>query len=60
MSLRECDFNFITISEDIRKDRNWFLTFTPRFNGTATFNHTPPEFANTLAIDASLKSIGGV
>ena len=58
-NLRECQGKFITVSEDIRKDINWFLKFTPKFNGTATFNHTP-EFSDTLAIDASLNCIGGV
>ena len=59
-SLRKSSSNFIHITEDIRKDLRWFLHFTPKFNGTTTFDHTPPPLANTIAIDASLHRLGGV
>ena len=34
------------------------MHFTPKFNGTTTICHLPPSQANTIAIDASLHSIG--
>ena len=58
--LRQSTSDFIDISTDVVKDIKWFLEFMPRFNGTATYVHHSPSLAETIAIDASLKKLGGV
>ena len=45
--------------EKLKEDINWFMEFTPKFNGTTTYCHLEPKHIHTLAIDASLHTLGG-
>ena len=59
-SLREAKDKKIIITSEIKKDIRWFLTFLPSFNGTTTYVHDIPSQGHTIAIDACLKSVGGI
>ena len=59
-TLREATNSTILLTEDMKRDLQWFLTFLPSFNGTATYKHQIIEEVKTLAIDACLKRVGGV
>ena len=58
-ALREAMNKNIKVSEDMKRDLKWFMTFLPRFNGTATYKHPIIEQSQTLAIDACLTGVGG-
>ena len=58
--LRQTKNDSVQISQAVVKDLTWFIEFIPEFNGTATYVHKDPPFAETIAIDASLKKLGGV
>ena len=59
-ALRDNKSNFITISEEIKQDIQWFLKFTPLFDGYTQYVKTPVQHVHTIAIDACLKGVGGV
>ena len=59
-ALREANNKTIKVNEDMKRDLKWFMTFLPRFNGTATYKHPIIEQSHTLAIDACLTGVGGV
>ena len=46
----------IPISNDFRRDLNWFKTFVPKFNGTAFFVHD--RVHHEIELDASLQGLG--
>ena len=58
-ALREAMNKNIKVSEDMKRDLKWFMTFLPQFNGTATYKHPIIEQSQTLAIDACLTGVGG-
>ena len=47
------------MSDPIRQDINWFLTFVKRFNGTATYIHTNLYSRDVIELDACLTGLGG-
>ena len=46
----------ITLDQGFHRDLNWFCTFLPHFNGTASFNHFPIQ--GEIHLDASLQGLG--
>ena len=59
-SLRESKDKKVITTSEINKDITWFLTFLPKFNGTTTYVHDTVSQSHTIAIDACLKSVGGI
>ena len=47
------------MSNPIRQDINWFLTFVKDFNGTATYMHTNLYSMDVIELDACLTGLGG-
>ena len=51
-----CKHDTISITDEFRRDLNWFETFTPKFNGTAFFSHISVN--HKIELDACLQGLG--
>ena len=47
-----------TMSQDIKRDVNWFLTFLGQFNGTCSYMYTPVQCTDNIELDACLTGVG--
>ena len=47
-----------TMSQDIKRDVNWFLTFLGQFNGTCSYMYTPVQCTDIIELDACLTGVG--
>ena len=56
--MRDSEERFVKITQEIKKDIAWLLKFMPQFYGTAKYVPTPPCYAHTIAVDASLLRVG--
>ena len=48
--------DIISITDEFRRDLNWFENFTPKFNGTAFFSHISVN--HNIELDACLQGLG--
>ena len=58
--LRNMTSNKTVVDQDIKQDVAWFLKFLPQFQGTASYCHVDIQGGETIEIDATLNSVGGV
>ena len=53
--LREEKNEKISVTNEMKKDVMWFLSFVQQFNGVTTYVHVPLKEQEVVALDASLK-----